>query len=86
MTVNLFTRCVVNTYKSSSKVRTADILKKSNKRIRELQLDNVQDLHAALLLRREWDRVPLRYVRRLVLSMTKRCVAILNANSGLTHY
>jgi len=34
------------------------------KRIRELQLDNVQDLQAAL--RREWDRVPLRYVRRLV--------------------
>jgi len=48
----------------------------------ELQLDNVQDLQAAL--RREWDRVPLRYVRRLVRSKRKRCVAIVNAKGGRT--
>lgn len=54
------------------------------KRIRVLYLDNAQDLQVAI--RREWQRIPLRYIRRLILSMRRRCIAVVRANGGHTRY
>lgn len=54
------------------------------KRIRRLQLDNVQELQVAI--RREWQQLPLRYIRRLIGSMRRRCVAVVRSNGGHTRY
>ena len=59
----------------------SDYLKK---RIIQLQLDNVRDLQNAI--RREWQRLPLGYIRRLVRSMRRRCDAVFGANGGHTRY
>ena len=54
------------------------------RRIRKLQLDTVTLLRAAL--RREWRRVPMRYIQRLIRSMRARCQAVVAANGGHTRY
>ena len=54
------------------------------RRIRKLQLDTVAQLRAAL--RREWRRVPMRYIQRLIRSMRARCQAVVAANGGHTRY
>ena len=59
----------------------SDYLKK---RIRKLQLDKVRDLQNAI--RREWQRLPLGYIRRLVRSLRHRCDAGFKANGGHTRY
>ena len=53
-------------------------------RIRKLQLDNVRDLQNAIP--REWQRLLLGYIRRLVRSMRRRCDAVFKANGGHTRY
>lgn len=54
------------------------------KRIRCLELNDAPALQVAL--RREWQRLPLAYIRRLVGSMRRRCVAVVNARGGHTRY
>ena len=54
------------------------------RRIRKLQLDTVAQLRAAL--RREWRRVPMRYIQRLIRSMRARCQAVVAANGGHARY
>ena len=51
------------------------------KRIRKLQLDNVRDLQNAI--RREWQRLLLVYIRRLVMSMRCRCDVVLGQMVGI---
>ena len=59
----------------------SDFLKQ---RIRKMQLDTADQLRNAL--RREWRRLPMVYVRRLILSMRDRCNAVVAANGGHTRY
>ena len=54
------------------------------KRIRKHQLDNVRDLQNAI--RREWQRLPLGYIQRLVRYMRRRCDAVFKANGWHTRY
>ena len=42
------------------------------------------ELEAALL--EEWQRLPQNAVRRLIISMHQRCVAVVNAQGGHTRY
>ena len=53
-------------------------------RIRKMQLDTADQLRNAL--RREWRRLPMVYVRRLIRSMRDRCNAVVAANGGHTRY
>ena len=53
-------------------------------KIRKLQLDNVRDIQNAI--RREWQRLQLGYIRRLVRSMRRRSDAVFKANGGHTRY
>ena len=54
------------------------------KRIRKLQLNNVRDLQNAI--RREWQRLPLCYIRYLVRSMRWRCKSVFRINGWHTRY
>ena len=54
------------------------------RRIRTHNLNNVQDLRAAL--QAEWRRIPQAFIRTLVGSMRRRCVAVRNANGGHCRY
>ena len=45
---------------------------------------NTDDLFA--LVQNEWARLDQDYVRRLVLSMRRRCVALFDADGGHTKY
>ena len=51
------------------------------KRLSKVQLDNVKDLQNAI--RREWQRLPLGYIRRLVRSMRRTCDAGLGHTVGI---
>ena len=47
-------------------------------------VNNVRDLERAL--QHEWARIPLRFIRKLIGSMRRRCIAVLAANGGHTKY
>ena len=38
------------------------------------------------VLHEEWDRIPMDVVRRLILSMRRRCVAVIDSHGGHTRY
>lgn len=54
------------------------------RRVRTHNLRNRRDLEQAV--RQEWANLPLRFIRRLVASMRRRCTALVNANGGHTRY
>ena len=54
------------------------------KRVARQHPANVNDLRNAI--RREWNRIPLWYIRRLIGSMRRRCRAVVNAAGGHTRY
>jgi transposase len=53
-------------------------------KIRARNLHNVHDLRDAIT--QEWDRLPARFLNRLVASMRKRCTELIRVNGGHTHY
>ena len=55
------------------------------RRVRErANVRNLRDLEQAL--HAEWPNIPMRDVNKLVSSMKKRCIAVMNANGGHTRY
>ena len=55
------------------------------RRVRErANVRNLRDLEQAL--HAEWLNIPMRDVNKLVLSMRRRCTAVMNANGGHTQY
>ena len=47
-------------------------------------VNGVRDLER--VLHEEWNRIPMYVVRRLILSMRMRCVAVIDSNGGHTKY
>lgn len=54
------------------------------RRIKKLCLDNVDELRDAV--RRQWHRIPLQYVHRLVNSMMRQVQAVIDARGAHTRY
>lgn len=47
-------------------------------------VNNINELTQALL--HEWHQIPLTEIQKLIRSMRRRCVAVINANDGDTRY
>jgi len=45
---------------------------------------NVNQLREAVI--EEWENIPQQLISDLVRSMRRRCIALINANGGFTHY